>query len=52
MRSPRHVSNYLGVLGPLIIQEDRLGRLSFHPRSNIDFSFSLVAASMVDEIVN
>jgi hypothetical protein len=49
MRSPRHVSNYLG---PLIIQEDRLGRLSFHPRSNIDFSFSLVAASMVDEIVN
>jgi hypothetical protein len=52
VRSPGHVSNDLGVLGPLIIKEDKLGRLFFYLRFNIDFSFSLVVVTMVNKIVN
>jgi hypothetical protein len=52
VRSPRHVSNDLGVLRPLIIKEDGLRRLSFYLRSNIDFSFSLIVVTIINKIVD
>jgi hypothetical protein len=52
VRSLGYVSNNLGVLGLLIIKEDRLRRLFFYLRSNIDFSFSLIVVTIVNKIVN
>jgi hypothetical protein len=46
------VSNNLRVLGLLIIKEDKLRRLSFYLRFNIDFSFSLIVVTIVNKIVD